>query len=391
MRVGGQIGGLLGLASVALVALATLAAAAVPAGGGVALVPPEPCSPGVVITDPTGDGHHDPTDVTAAWLSEENAGNLQAVIQVALGNWDAEHDEPEIAAGYVFLFSKGGTTKFVRLSVDEFFDPTYDYGTYDPALTNPFVHEGDTTGSIDPLAQIPPLPAPGPGTAVIDVPSSVAVDGDVLKNNFVLTYDGLLDAGPTWVDVAPGGDLPNEAQPGPSFTVGSCTGVTVAAPASIKGGKTVTVSGSVDPAAEGIDVTITRTTVPGVVAETMATTDVNGDYSALVPVRETTFVKATANGIDSTTRKITVRSTVTIRAVRLRNGKTRIQGVARPKLPGRIQLIKTTAFVPAASKTIAGGSFRFTARKLKPGRWQVIYTPRAGRAVRSISPAVRVR
>ena len=45
---------------------------------------------------------------TSAWLSEANGGNLQAVIEVELGNWDAEHDDPEIVAGYVFLFTKNG-------------------------------------------------------------------------------------------------------------------------------------------------------------------------------------------------------------------------------------------------------------------------------------------
>ncbi len=80
-----------------------------------------------------------------------------------------------------------------------------------------------------------------------------------------------------------------------------------------------------------------------------------------------------------------------ISATRLWNGKTRITGLTSPWLPGRVQLIKTTAFRPAASKQIAGGKFFFSPRRLSPGRWQVIYTPSGGRAVRSISPAVRVR
>ena len=102
-------------------------------------------------------------------------------------------------------------------------------------------------------------------------------------------------------------------------------------------------------------------------------------------------MRAEANGISSQTRTITVRSTVTIKATRLATGKTRIKGVTSPWLPGRVQLIKTTAFVPAASKQIQGGAFSFNPRRLSPGRWQVIYTPAGGRAVRSISPAVRVR
>ena len=86
-----------------------------------------------------------------------------------------------------------------------------------------------------------------------------------------------------------------------------------------------------------------------------------------------------------------MRSTASIKAIRLANGKTRIKGMTSPWLPGRVQLIKTTAFVPAATKQITGGAFSFTPRRLSPGRWQVIYTPAGGWAVRSISPAVRVR
>ena len=91
-----------------------------------------------MIPDPLGDGHHHPTDVTSAWLSEANGGNLQAVIQARLGNWDAEHDEPLIEAGYIFLFTESGVTRFVRLRVDELFGATYDYGTYNAGAIDPF-------------------------------------------------------------------------------------------------------------------------------------------------------------------------------------------------------------------------------------------------------------
>ena len=122
MRGRSRIGGLRGTVAAALIAAAALTVAALPAGGNVALAPPVPCTPGVVINDSATDGHHQPTDVLSAWLSEANGGNLQAVIVVDLGNWDAEHDDPDIVAGYVFLFTKAGVTKFVRLSVDEEFN-----------------------------------------------------------------------------------------------------------------------------------------------------------------------------------------------------------------------------------------------------------------------------
>ena len=41
-----------------------------------------------------------------------------------------EHDEPVIVAGYAFLFTTSGQTRFVRMSVDEDNDATFDYGTW---------------------------------------------------------------------------------------------------------------------------------------------------------------------------------------------------------------------------------------------------------------------
>jgi hypothetical protein len=277
----------------------------------------------------------------------------------------------------------------VRLRVDGDFAATYDYGTYNPLLLNPFVGEGATTGSREPEPTIPQNS--GNGTAIIDVPTSVADNGDVLTNNFVLTYDGVLPAGPTWVDVAPGGDLPGEATTGPSFTVGACTAVSVASPASVTGAKTVTVSGTIEPAAEGVDVAVTRQTLTGATVVMNTTTNASGGYSVQFKARETTNVSAEANGISSTTRKITMRSKVKIQAIRLRNGKIRIKGMTDPWLPGRVQLFKTTAFTPTAGKLIQGGAFAFTPRRLSAGRWEVLYTPANGRAVRSFSAAVRVR
>ena len=80
------------LAAGACTALAAFAA--LPLTTAVA-APPAPCNNAPQITDPSGDGHHPPTDVLAAWWSEAN-GRLQAVIQVCAATPSAEHDDAEI-------------------------------------------------------------------------------------------------------------------------------------------------------------------------------------------------------------------------------------------------------------------------------------------------------
>lgn len=379
-----------GLASATLV-VATSAAAGRDAGS---LVPPAACDPAVVIPDSEIDGHHQPTDVLRAWLSEEDGGNLQAVIEVDLGNWDAEHDEEQIVAGYVFLFTVNGVTRFVRLSSDVNFEATYDYGTY--TFPNTFESDGPTTGRREPEPMIPQHN--GNGTAVIDVPTTVANDGDLLTDVYVLTYDGIVGGPhnpPTWVDHAPGGERPvNEATDprGPSFLVGDCAGVRLKAPGTITGSRRVTISGRLIPTEDDVPVEITRE-APNATFNT--TTAADGTFSIQILVRETTDVEAvaqaTAGQIGSLTRTIRVRSKVTITAKHLRSGKVKIKGVTRPALPGRVQLFKTTAFFPRASKQIGGGMFSFSPVDLRPGRYEVIYTPRNGRAVRDISNKVRAR
>ena len=349
-------------------------------------LPPPACDPAVVINDSRTDGHHGPTDVLSAWLSEEDGGDLQAVIKVDLGNWDAEHDEDEIVAGYVFLFTVNGATRFVRLSVDVDFQATYDYGTY--TFPNTFTSQGMTTGRREPEPTIPPWS--GDGTAVIDIPTIVADDGDLLTDTFVLTYDGIVGGPPnppTWVDAAPGGESPGEAESGPSFLVGACAGVRLNAPRTVTGARRVTISGALVPAQEDVDVAITRGR-PNAIFNT--TTEADGTFSIRMFVREKTTVVAEADGFTSQTRTIRVRSKVTIKAKELANGKTKITGKTDPALPGRVQLFKTTAFFPTTTKQIGGGTFSLPAKNLKPGRYQVLYTPSGGRALRDFSNKVTV-
>ena len=374
------IGCLRGFLATTIVAVAALAWPGVATA-----VPPAPCDPAVVIQDPGTDGHHEPTDVLRAWLSEAETGNLKAVIEVDLGNWDAEHDDPIIVAGYAFLFTVNGVTRFVRLSVDEDFNDTYEYGTY--TFPGTFTQQGLTTGRREPG---PLPPTNGNGTAIIDVPTSLADNGDLLTDTFVLTYDGIVGGVPVWVDQAPGGETPTQQPRGPSFLVGQCAGVRLNVPTRITGARMVTIFGRVLGGTEGDQVVIRRKTKSGTVTS-QTTIDAEGDYSINAFVRETTTVSAVSGQFESQDKTITVKSVVTIKANKRASGKTKITGKTNPALPGKVKLYKTTAFFATASKEIDGGRFSFPAKRLKPGRYEVIYTPSQGRALRDISNKVTVR
>ncbi len=360
-RIGGLRGGLLAL-------LAALAWA------GVANAAPQPCNSVVVMHDAEGDGHHRSTDVVRAWFSEEDAGSLQAVIEVETGTWEPDHDNPpEVTAAFLFTVNGDGVTRYVRMRGDAT-NQTWDHGTW--TLAGGFASQGGTIGDLDVVVS-------GAAATWINVPTSVADNGDVLTNTFVLTYDGA-----DFVDHAPGATAPSNPERGPSFVVGECAGVGLNAPGTITGARRVTVSGQVFPAAQNVEVTMTRGK-PNATFTTM--TDEDGKFSVRMMVREkTTVVAEDEDGLTSLTRTIRVRSKVTITARELANGKTRITGRTDPALPGRIQLFKTTAFVASITRQIDGGRFQLPAKSLSPGRYEVIYTPSNGRASRDISNRVRV-
>ena len=350
-------------------------------------LPPPACDPAVVINDSHTDGHHGPTDVLSAWLSEEDGGDLQAVIKVDLGNWDAEHDEDEIVAGYVFLFTVNGATRFVRLSVDVDFQATYDYGTY--TFPNTFTSQGMTTGRREPEPTLPPWS--GDGTAVIDIPTIVADDGDLLTDTFVLTYDGIVGGPPnppTWVDAAPGGELAGRGR------------VRALLPRRRVRRRPAQRAADGYRRAEGDDLGH-GDPCRGRRRRRDHARDAERDLQHYdrsrrhlldpnVRAREDDGRRGRRRSSQSQTRTIRVRSEVTIKAKELANGKTKITGKTNPALPGRIQLFKTTAFFPTTTKQIGGGTFQLPAKNLKPGRYQVLYTPRGGRALRDFSNKVTV-
>jgi hypothetical protein len=372
---------------VALFVAVVFACAAAQAGNA---APPPPC-PAVQIADPTNDGHHGGTDVTAAWITEAG-GRPQAVIQTRVGRWAPEHDDAEInGGGYALLFTAGGVTRYVRLWAPEVGPLEYDYGTYAPV--GGFVRAGLTAGEV--------VHAPLNGTVTLDIPQAAgAVPGARLDDPFVLTYDGVTGGSPHWVDHGPGGTQPTDTARGADYVMGSCdpqnppnttVAVELRAPSSLKGGgRTATISGKVLPARGGIPVTITRDALRDAVSNVTSAAD--GTFAVTVPVRETTRVRAEAEGIQSQTLTITMRSTVTLAVRRLRSGIVRFTGQVRPILPGRVLLLRTDAIRPTAStRSLPGGRFTFRLRRVRPGGFQAVFIPSGRRAERSVSRTVRLR
>jgi hypothetical protein len=363
-------------------AVAVPAATATPASA----VPPTPCGGTAHINDPANDGHHPNTDVIAGWFSEAN-GRLQAVIQARTASWSPAHDDSETAS-WAMLFNVGGRTAYVRAEGPRTGTPRYEYGTWTGG--GGFVAAGVTAGET----------TTGSGGAVtIDVPAGTgAVPGAVLAGPFVLTWDGAGADGPHWVDGAPGGVTPETTDRGADFVVGSCsaqgpgtgpggtvrtTAVTLQAPKRLRGGGRALVSGRVTPARAGVTVELSSRARRTRVRRT--TTAADGTFAASVPVSETSRLRAVAEGIGSQTRTVRVLSRVRIKVRRLDGGGALITGTVRPKLPGRVLLLRTTDARPTKTVRARRGRFRIRLERPRRGRYQAVYIPSRRRAERSTS------
>lgn len=363
----------------ALAAAALAAFAALPAATAAA-APPAPCNNAPQITD-SGDGHHAPTNVLSAWWSEAN-GRLQATIKIGAVTPVAEHVEAQTpVAGYAFVYTVGAETRYVRATYPLGGVPAYDFGTYTPLWG--FATLGATAGVVE------------PSTITIDVPAVAA--GTVLARPFVITYDGINGSEPDKVDHAPGGVEPGDPAVGADYVVGSCnaapppgtvvttTAVQLAAPKRVTGRKTVTVTGKVLPARAGVPVTITRTANKKG-ADTRVTSAADGSFSARIAIGETSDLRAVAEGIGSPELTVTARSTVRIKVRNHKDGSATVTGTVNPKLPGRIQWLRSNAVTPSARTTTrSNGSFTLRLKKPKHGRYQVVFIPSNERAERSTS------
>lgn len=382
------------LCAVGIASIASPAAAAPAACGGT----PQ-------ITDPTGDGHHANTDVTAAWFSEQSG--LQAVIRVKVGDFTPAHDDSD-AAGYALIYEVDGARRYVRAEAPRTGAMRFDTGTW--SLAGGFASTGTTTGSTE----------AGPnGVVVITVPGVSA--GQRISRPFVLTYDGEDAPGVVhWVDRAPGGIAPDTSEFGADLVVGACglggtapgtggstggqggsggsggtttsgggttaaglTGVVLKAPATITGGGTVRVTGTIRPAWAGVEVTL-RSRAKKLTTRS-ATTGANGAFALKVPIGETTTLQASAGGLASQSLTVTVQSTVRVRVRRVRAGGVLVTGLVRPALPGRVLWLRDGSASPAATTSAKGGAFRLRLRHPRRGRYQAVFVPSGARAERSTS------
>jgi hypothetical protein len=370
---------------------------------------PAPCGGVAQISDPTGDGHHPNTDVLSAWFSEE-AGRLQAVIRVDVGDWLPAHARSD-SAGWAMLFDVGGQTRFVRVEALPTGELRYDHGTW--TLAGSFVSAGTTTGEVTTGAG---------GTATIDVPAETgAVAGALLAKPFVLTYEH--EPPPTapnhWVDHAPGGVLPGDAVYGADFVVGSCqpspaagsgsgsptgdAGAGAATPATTAvvlnarkrrvGSGRVRARGRVLPARGGVTVQVTAKASGSPKAPIVRSvrTLADGSFTVSLPVSESSTVSAVGDGINAQTLVVTVQSTIRMRLRRLKSGKTVISGLVSPRLPGSVLLLRTNAATPSATTRARNGHFRFTARRFTHGRYEAVFVPSGNRAERSTSASGAIR
>jgi hypothetical protein len=357
-------------------------------GGAVAAAPP-PCGGQPQISDAAGDGHHNNTDVTGGWFSEA-AGRLQAVIQVRQGLWEPAHEDSD-SAGFAFLFEVGGQVRYVRAEAPRDGSVRFDQGTWTRA--GGFASAGPTAGE---------TVAGSGGTVTMDVPG--AAPNAVLARPFVLTYDGSSATDPHWVDGAPGGETPETTDRGADYVVGSCstqgpgsggggtattTSVVLSAPRRLVGGGRAVISGRVTPARAGVIVELSakgrRTAVRRL------TTAADGTFATSMRISETTRLRAVAEGIGSQTRTLTVFSRVRIKVRRLRGGGALVTGTVRPKLPGRVLLLRSTDVRPTKTSRARDGRFRIRLQRPRRGRYQAVFIPSGNRAERSISNTGVVR
>jgi hypothetical protein len=354
-----------------------------------AVAPPAACNNAPQISDVKGDGHHASSDVLGAWLSEAS-GHLQAVISVDDATWVAAHDDADVpGSGFAFVYTTpDGARRYVRANApgpSRANDPvTYDFGTLD--ASGQFVSGGATSGTAEKGSG---------GTVTIDVPG-VAL-GAKLTGLYVITYDGISNGVPAWVDHAPGGVAPDDPARGGDYVVGSCsaapsppgttvttTSVQLSAPAQVKGARTVTVSGKLAPARAGVAVTLARTANRKTVT-TQLTSAANGTFSARLPISETTRLRASAENVASSEVTITAFTKVKIKLRHRGGGSILVTGTVDPKLPGKVQWLRSNAVTPSARTTTRKGSFRLRINHPRRGRYQAVVIPTGDRAERATS------
>ena len=347
--------------SLTAVARATPAAAA-----------PAPCGGIPQIADAVGDGHHENTDVTAAWLSEQ-AGRLQAVIQPRIAVWEPAHDDSD-AAGFALIYDAGGQTRYVRAEAPRGAPVRFDHGTWSAAAG--FASAGPTTGEA--------VAGPG-GSVTIDVPG--LPPGTLLARLFVLTYDGGSGADPHWVDRAPGGVEPGRHGVRRRLRAGLAArgagraaprrrrrhdGGRLDAPRRLVGGGRTAVGGRVAPARAGVAVAGDRARPPRAYVRT-AVTQADGSFSLLLPIGRRRGPRRRRGRSPPRRARSPSVSTVRIRVRRRAGGAAVVRGRVRPRTcRAGVLLLRRDAVRPAATARARDGRFRIrladSAPRPLPGR-----------------------
>lgn len=349
----------------------------------VASAAPVPCGGTAQVTDASGDGHHQNSDVLSAWFSGTPEA-LQAVIKLRFGLFQPAHDDSD-AVAFAMVFRTGAEWRYVRAQADRAGAVTYDYGTWSPlTYFQPF---GATTGST--------AVEGGAGIVVIDIPSSFRLDAaSVVSTPFVMTSDGVTDGVPHWVDRAPGTTSPDSSEFGADLVVSACLpgtvgvgGVTLSAPARVVGGGMARVAGVVAGVEAGVPLAVTYTGVG--TTSVLATTEAGGAFTVRIPIRATTTIRATAEGLSSPTVTVIARERVAVRSV------VRAAGVMKatvsPALPGKALLLRPVGFQPLATARVRNGVATFRVPASAVGRAQVVIIPDGGRAERGQSPIFRIK
>ena len=75
----------------------------------------------------------------------------------------------------------------------------------------------------------------------------------------------------------------------------------------------------------------------------------------------------------------------------MRDGDVRVAGTVGRELPGRVLLLHRDAVRPRATRRPRDGRFAFRFERLRKGRWQVVFVPSRGRALRATSNTGVVR
>ena len=344
---------------------------------------PTPCEEIRQITDARGDGHHINTDVISAWFDQTDE-DIAVVIQPRLANWGPEHDDSD-HAGFAFLFSHDGVVRFVRARAWRDLPMSFDFGSWSPI--SGFLSESSATGSST---------AGSGGRVRIALPSEFGLEnGDILTDTFVLTYDGIDNGTPHWVDRAPGGTEPADSLFGADFVVGSCgieaidpstSAVSLIVQPSRRGTGSVEVTGSVLPARAGVDLELIVSSAGG--SRTLsAESGADGSFAHSLKVSETTTVRAKAldSGIESAAFRVLVRSMATLEVRNLADGRAVVSGNTSPGLPGRVLLLRPYEIKPTARTVARNGRFSLRLGRSVRGSFRALYIPFNGRAERALS------